>query len=160
MESEIIMYEGLEKIIPKERIKYNEPMKKHTTIKIGGSADVLVMPETIEEIINIISYAKSNSIKVTVIGNGSKIIVSDDGIEGIVIKLTSKFSNVKIEGEYIYAEAGATMPAVSIIAKKNSLSGFEFACRNTRNNRWRNQDERRSIWWRDKRCSCFMSVFR
>lgn len=140
------MYEYLEKILPKERIKYNEPMKNHTTIKIGGNADVLVLPETIDEIIAIVDYARNNNINLTVIGNGSKLVVSDDGIEGIVIKLTSKFSNVKVENNFIYCEAGATMPSISVIAKKNSLSGFEFACRNTRNYWWWNKDECWCIW--------------
>ena len=140
------MYEYLEKILPVERIKYNEPMKNHTTIKIGGNADVLVLPETIDEIIDIVNYAKRENIKVTVIGNGSKLIVSDEGIEGIVIKLTSKFSNVKVENNYIYAEAGATMPKLAVIAKKHSLSGFEFACRNSWNYWWWNKNECRSLW--------------
>lgn len=122
------MYKELEKIIPDTRIKYDEPMSLHTTAKIGGKADVLVMPESIDEIVNIISFARKNSIPVTVIGNGSKIIVSDDGIEGIVIKIGHKMSNIVIEGEYIYAEAGATMPAVAIKAQQSLLSGFEFAC--------------------------------
>ena len=122
------MYEGLEKILNPEKIKYNEPMSKHTTSKIGGMADVLVMPESIDEITKVINYAKINNIKVTVIGNGSKIVVSDDGIEGIVMKIASKMSEIRIENEYIYAEAGATMPAIAIKAKQAGLSGFEFAC--------------------------------
>ncbi len=122
------MYKDLEKFISASRIKYNEPMKLHTTAKIGGNADVLVMPETVDEITNIVSYAKKNNIKVTVIGNGSKIIVSDDGIEGIVIKIGNRMSKIVVEDEYIYAEAGATMPMVAVKAKQSSLSGFEFAC--------------------------------
>ncbi len=122
------MYKELEKIITPDNIKYNEPMRLHTTAKIGGNADVLVTPESVDEIVKVISFARRNNIPVTVIGNGSKIIVSDDGIEGIVIKIGHKMSRVVIENEYIYAEAGATMPAVAVKAKQASLSGFEFAC--------------------------------
>ena len=122
------MYQGLEKIISADKIKYNEPMNKHTTAKIGGLADVLVLPENIDEITNIVNFAKKEEIPVTIIGNGSKIIVSDDGIEGIVIKIGNKMSNIVVENDYIYAEAGATMPAVAIKAKQEGLSGFEFAC--------------------------------
>ncbi len=122
------MYQGLEKILSQEKIKYNEPMSKHTTSNIGGIADVLVIPESVDDITKVISYARCNNIKVTVIGNGSKIIVSDEGIEGIVIKISSKMSEVRIENDYVYAEAGATMPYVAIKAKQASLSGFEFAC--------------------------------
>lgn len=121
-------YTGLEKILDKSRIKYNEPMKKHTTVKVGGPCDCLVLPESIEEIKNIISYAKENDIKYYIIGNGSNLLVVDEGVHALIIKITNKFSNVTVEGEEIIADAGASVPFVSLLAKKNSLTGFEFAC--------------------------------
>ncbi len=121
-------YSYLENILDKSRIKYDEPMKKHTTIRIGGPAKCLVLPTSIEEIKNIIKYANENNIKYYIIGNGSDIVVRDEGIDGLVIKINSKFDNVDIEGETIKVLAGTSMPKLSQIAKKSSLTGLEFAC--------------------------------
>ena len=120
-------YTNIEKYIDGSKIRYNEPMSKHTTLKVGGNADVLVMPEDVNDIINALSYAKENNIPVTVIGNGSKLLVLDKGIRGIVIKLGSKFADINVTDEYITVNAGMTLPRLAIIAKDNSLSGLEFA---------------------------------
>lgn len=122
-----INYNDIEKYIDGSKIKYDEPMKNHTTLKVGGNADVLVTPETIEEVIKVLNYAKQNDILVTVIGNGSKLLVLDKGIRGIVIKLASKFSSYEINDEYVTVNAGMSLPRLAIIAKDNSLSGLEFA---------------------------------
>lgn len=121
-------YIGLEKVIEKTKIRYNESMKKHTTIKIGGEAKCLVLPSSVDDIINVLKYAKQNNIKYYVIGNGSDIIVRDEGFDGLVIKISNKFDEVKVEGERIVASAGTSMPKLSQIAKQNSLTGMEFAC--------------------------------
>lgn len=121
-------YIGLENILDKSRIKYNEPMKNHTTMKVGGNCDCLVLPESIEEIKNIITYAKENKIDYYVIGNGSNLLVIDEGVHALIIKITNKFAKVDVIGEEIIATSGASMPIVSINARKNSLTGFEFAC--------------------------------
>ncbi len=122
------IYKGLEKIIDKTKIRYNEDMKKHTTVKIGGPALCMVMPTEISEIINVVKYAKDNNIRVYIIGNGSNLVVCDEGINGIVIKIGKGFDKVTVNGTNIEAMAGATMPKVSQIAKINNLEGFEFAC--------------------------------
>ena len=117
----------LEDILSSEAIKYNESMKKHTTMKVGGNAKVLVEPKTVEEIKKTIEYAKANNMDYYLLGKGSNLVVSDDGIDGIVIKISSKFADVKVSENEIYATAGVSMPYISILAKENSLSGFEFA---------------------------------
>lgn len=117
----------LEEYIDKDKIKYNELMSNHTTIKIGGPADVLVTPDSASDIIDILKFARNNNMPVKIIGNGSKLLVLDEGIRGIVLKITSRLSNYKINGEYIIAEAGITLPKLAIIAKDNSLRGLEFA---------------------------------
>lgn len=121
------MSKSLEDIISKDRIKYNEPMSKHTTMRVGGPVDIMVLPNTVEEIVAVIKYAKENNIPVKVLGNGSNVIVSDLGIEGIVIKLTSNLANITLDGEYITVGAGVTMPKMAGVLKNNSLAGFEFA---------------------------------
>lgn len=120
--------EDMSKYIDMSKVKINEPMSKHTTFKLGGVADVLVMPESLEELIAVLGYAKERKIPVTVIGNGSKILVLDGGIRGIVIKLASKFAKVQFDGECVKALAGVTLPYISRRAKAESLSGLEFAC--------------------------------
>ncbi len=115
-------------VIDNSKVKFNEPMSNHTTIKVGGKADVLVVPTTKEDIINVLKFAKENSIPVTVIGNGSKLLVRDKGIRGIVIKISSKFSDYKIEENKVIVCAGMSMPKLSRIVMKEGLSGLEFAC--------------------------------
>lgn len=120
-------FKKIEEYVDSSIVKYNEPMFKHTTIKIGGPADILVTPTNNEEVKQVVKFAKEENIPVTIIGNGSKLLVKDEGIRGIVIKITGKYANINIEGEHITAEAGITLPRLSIIAKDNSLSGLEFA---------------------------------
>lgn len=121
-------YNFLYEILDPIDIKLNEPMKKHTTVNVGGICDVLVTPSSIEQIIEILKELKSRNIKYYIIGNGSNLLVSDDDIHAVIIKLWSRFSSVNIDGEKITALSGTSMPKISLEAKKNSLSGLEFAC--------------------------------
>lgn len=120
-------YIDITKYIDESKVRFNEPMEKHTTIKIGGKADVLCLPENIEDVISVLKYAKEMNVPVTVIGNGSKLLVKDGGIRGLVIKLGSKFKDYNIEENTICVSAGMPLPLLAIIAKDNSLSGLEFA---------------------------------
>lgn len=121
-------YVGLENIVGKGQIKYNESMKEHTTMKVGGPCDAIIFPSCVEEIIQIVNYCKENSIKYYVVGNGSNLLVRDEGIHALIIRIGHKFSQITLEGEYLKACSGATMPLLSQYAKKNSLAGLEFAC--------------------------------
>lgn len=121
-------YDKLEEIVGKDKIKYNEKMSKYTTMKVGGPCDCIVFPDEISKIKEVIDFCKNENITFFVIGNGSNLLVKDEGIHGVVIKLGHRFSKIEIDGEYILAYAGATMPALSQLAKKNSLKGLEFAC--------------------------------
>lgn len=122
-------YNFLNDIIKDEkRIKFNEPMKNHTTSKVGGPCDVMVFPENESEIVEIMKKAKEEGVNYYVIGCGSNLLVADSGVHALIIKITNKFSDVNISGEYLKAYAGASMPLVAIKARNASLSGFEFAC--------------------------------
>ena len=121
-------YEGLSHILKEKNIKYDESMKKHTTMQVGGTCDCLVLPESIEEIQKVVSYAKENHIPYYVIGNGSNLLVKDEGIRGLVIKIGPKFSSVAVEDEKIIASSGVGTPRVAQVAKKHALTGLEFAC--------------------------------
>ena len=111
-------------------IKIDEPMKNHTSFKIGGTADIFVKVSSIEVLKSLLDFAKLNNINVTVIGNGSNILVKDNGIRGIVIKLDLK--NIEIEKKdnmhaIIRVEAGATLGMLAQLLVKENISGFEFA---------------------------------
>lgn len=121
-------YDKLEEIVGKDKIKYNEKMSKYTTMRVGGPCDCIVFPDEISKIKEVIDFCKNENINFFVIGNGSNLLVKDEGIHGVVIKLGHRFGKIELDGEYILAYAGATMPALSQLAKKNSLKGLEFAC--------------------------------
>ena len=114
------------KWLGEENVKIDEPMKKHTSFKVGGPVDILVIPETYEQIRDTIALTKQNNIPCLVIGNGSNLLVRDGGVRGVIIKL-SKLNKVTVEGESIIAQGGVLLSKVSAIAAKNSLTGFEFA---------------------------------
>lgn len=119
----------LEKNISKEKIFLNEPMKNHTTFKIGGNADVFVKAKNIIDVMHTLKVASNNNLQLTIIGNGSNILVKDKGIRGIVLQIqTENFEIVKDkENVYVVVDSGMTNGKLSGILAKNSISGFEFA---------------------------------
>lgn len=109
------------------RIIKNEPMKNHTSFKIGGPADEFCEPESVEEIQQCIEYAKDKDIPYVVVGNGSNILVSDKGIRGLVIKLSGGFAKYEICESVIKAQSGALLSVIAKAAQNENLSGMEFA---------------------------------
>lgn len=108
-------------------IRYDELMKKHTSFKVGGPADVLVIAKSEEEIINAIKICKDNNLPCFVMGNGSNLLVTDKGIRGVVIKINEGFDKVEVVEDTIRAQAGALLTVVSKVALRSSLAGMEFA---------------------------------
>ena len=104
----------------------NEPMMKHTTFRIGGPADVFVCPDE-SEIAQVIDLCKKENVPFMIMGNGSNMLVSDAGIEGVVISLGNAMGDITVEGCQITAGAGAILSKVANAAYDNSLTGFEFA---------------------------------
>lgn len=119
-------YNKLKTIIPEETILLDEPMSKHTTFRIGGNADMFVSPE-VKDVPQIIALAKEYQVPVTIIGNGSNLLVGDKGIRGLVLSFGKAAEYVKVEGNHITAGAGALLSKIAAEALKNSLAGFEFA---------------------------------
>jgi UDP-N-acetylmuramate dehydrogenase len=107
-------------------IKENEPMSRHTSFKVGGPVDVLIIPSGIESLIRVIKEIKSHGFSFMLIGKGSNLLVSDKGIRGIVIKITG-LNNINIKGTQIIAESGASLAKIANTAYENSLAGMEFA---------------------------------
>ena len=120
----------LVKLLGTDAVLEHELMSKHTTFKVGGAADVMVLPHTKEEIANVITLCNENDVQFKVMGRGSNILVSDAGVSCVVIKLAENFSHIKVDAdnaENIYAQAGASNKDVAQVAFENSLTGFEFA---------------------------------
>lgn len=109
------------------KILFDEPMKNHTSFKIGGPADVLIIPEREEEIVNAIRFCRENQIKYFIMGNGSNLLVKDTGIRGAVIKVANGFDRIEVIGERVICQSGALLSKVAKYALKHSLTGFEFA---------------------------------
>ena len=108
-------------------VKYDEPLKNHTTFQIGGKCIALIEPKKVEDIIEAIKICRENNLKFFVIGNGSNLLVPDDGYNGVIIKIKSEFSNIRVEGECLIAHSGAKLSEIYTVAYENSLTGFEFA---------------------------------
>lgn len=146
------IYNLLVQKVPKDNILQNESMKKHTSFKIGGEAEFFVKAKNIEEIKHILSICKTNNIPLTIVGNGSNLLVKDNGIKGIVLKVDfdnikieniedyniqnmldkeNKWENIKQNNNENYAivtvGAGVTLGKLAQVLLKNSISGFEFA---------------------------------
>ncbi|HNX28708.1 MAG TPA: UDP-N-acetylmuramate dehydrogenase [Syntrophomonadaceae bacterium] len=121
------MYTGLLRILPPEVVKFNEPMKCHTTFQIGGLADIMILPQSIEQVVDTVKWCHLNGIPLFIFGLGSNLLVREKGIRGVAVKIASGLNKVSADGNEIYAEAGISMADLSLIAADNSLSGLEFA---------------------------------
>ena len=113
--------------IPLERLLCGEPMKCHTTFQIGGPADLLVMPATPEEASFVFSEAEKSSVPITVIGNGSNLLVRDKGIRGLVVKFGPAMAEIQHAGTTVTAGGGALLSDVAQYAAAQNLTGMEFA---------------------------------
>ena len=108
--------------------KLAEPMKNHTTFKIGGNAEIFLTPASYEECAQAIKICKNAGEDYIVIGKGSNLLVNDDGIDGVVICISKLMSNMELmDNDTIYCQSGASLASVCNFALENSLTGLEFA---------------------------------
>ena len=120
--------EKLEKIVSKEKIKEKEPLKNHTSLKIGGPADFFVKVNTVGELKNILKFCKNNKIPLTIIGNGSNLLVLDKGIRGIVVKIEMKhmeLKNIDEEKVEVIVDDGVQLGFLAQKFLKEEITGFE-----------------------------------
>lgn len=125
-----LKYSGIEKICNKYGVEFfrDEPLSKYTSFEIGGKCDFLVRPDSVDVLREVLTYCRENDIKYYILGKGSNVLVSDNGLSGVVILISSAFSTVSTENdEHIYCEAGASLAKVCSFAKEHSLTGLEFA---------------------------------
>jgi UDP-N-acetylmuramate dehydrogenase len=109
------------------KVKENEPLALHTTIKIGGPADLFVEPSSTENLKKLMDFIHDHRLKWRPIGRGSNLLVSDNGIEGVVIKLGSGLDHLEVSGTEVRAGGGHSLISLATIISKKGLSGFEFA---------------------------------
>lgn len=121
------IWEYIEKIVPKERMLFHEPMSSHTTFKVGGDAQCMVLIEQEEELLQLIPYLNQIEQDYFILGNGSNLLVGDKGYRGIVIKLGEGMDRITVEGEFIRVQAGALLSRTAAFARDAGLSGMEFA---------------------------------
>lgn len=113
--------------VPPQNIRRGELMSRHTTFRIGGEADCFVEIENMEQLVNIQRYLRMVEQPCLVIGNGSNLLVSDRGYDGVVLQVASRMQEILVQGEQMTIQAGALMTKVAAVACEHGLTGFEFA---------------------------------
>ena len=117
----------LTQILGADSILTDEPMKLHTSFRIGGPADLFLLPKTEAQLTKLLKRLSEAEIPYVILGNGSNVLVSDAGYEGAVIQLAKNWQELTVEGEVISARAGASLARLGKLAAEESLTGFEFA---------------------------------
>lgn len=114
-------------VVDAAKIQKDEPMKKHTTFRIGGPADYFIMPSNEKELAEAVRVCRKFLIPIYIVGNGSNLLVSDQGYEGVIIQIYKQMNRVEITENEIHAQAGALLSMIANRAMEAELTGFEFA---------------------------------
>lgn len=114
-------------ILKVEQVKKDEPMKIHTTFRVGGPASYFVTPETEEEVAKVIEVCTQENVPYYIVGNGSNLLVGDKGFRGAIIQLYKSMGTFQVEGNQITAQAGCSLAQIANAALDTALTGFEFA---------------------------------
>jgi UDP-N-acetylmuramate dehydrogenase len=121
------VYQQLKSQTPPDGLKLNEPMSGHTSFRIGGPADIMVLPATIQQIIATVEICRKNNCPYYIMGNGTNLLVRDGGYRGVIIKTAANMKECKIEGEKVYGQSGILLSTLSKYIAEAGLEGFEFA---------------------------------
>lgn len=122
-----VFEQNLYQIIDKDKIFKDEPMKKHTTFRVGGPADYFITPSEEEEVRKIVLLCEHMKVPYYLIGNGSNLLVADGGVRGVVVQIFKEMEMIRVEGNQVIAQAGASLAKIAQRALEEELSGFEFA---------------------------------
>lgn len=126
MVSEAIL-QKIKRIVPQENIAVSEPMAGHTTFKIGGPADCLIQITETEQLCELLRLLRLEKVPFFILGNGSNLLVSDEGYRGVILKIGPKMGQILVAGTEVTAQAGASMASVARTCLEHGLAGFEFA---------------------------------
>lgn len=119
--------EALKSFVPEDNIHMEEPLSRHTTFRIGGAADCLIEVENTSQLVEILNYLKKIELPFYILGNGSNLLVSDEGYRGIILKIGNKMSQITVDGTRITVQAGARLGKVAAVACEENLKGLAFA---------------------------------
>lgn len=117
----------IKKISGQQNVMIDEPMKNHSSFKVGGPVDILVTPHSVFQLSEILKLCKKENVPIFIMGNGSNLIVSDKGIRGVVVKIFDNLSEYSVKDNTISVYSGMLLSKLSKIALKNELAGLEFA---------------------------------
>jgi UDP-N-acetylmuramate dehydrogenase len=121
------LLDALRAELRESEVQVDEPMSRHTSFRIGGPADALVMPRSVEDLGRAVRFARRHDLPLTITGNGSNLLVRDGGIRGMVVKLGEHFQQIDVQPPRIIAQSGALLGDVSRAAATHALTGLEFA---------------------------------
>ena len=122
------LVEQLVAISGEEAVLVDEPMSEHTTFRVGGPADVLVMPRTVDEACRVVQLVRESGCALHIMGRGSNLLVADAGLSGVVVQIASNLADINVgEGGSIIAAAGASNAKIAATARDAGLAGYEFA---------------------------------
>ena len=122
------LYQSLEKAAGCGNVLRDEPMRDHTTFRVGGPADYFVMPTSVEGVRDAMAACADAGVPCYILGHGSNVLVSDEGLRGVVVQISSNLGDVDVrDGGIVVAQAGASNAKVAACAQRAGLSGFEFA---------------------------------
>jgi len=121
------MLERLQRLAGKENVWADEPMRLHTTFRAGGCAKYLVEPGTIEQLLSVMQVCRENGTPYYIVGNGSNLLVSDSGYDGVIIHLFKNMADIRVEGNCLILQAGVLLSKAANVARREGLTGLEFA---------------------------------
>lgn len=107
--------------------KFDEPLRRYTAWKIGGPADALLEPKSVDELTGAVQIAREAGVPVTVLGGGTNVLVRDGGIRGLTIRLAKSLTNVEFDGDRVFADAGVLYPVLANTTAGRGLAGLQFA---------------------------------
>lgn len=123
----VVLYEYLTEVLGRENVLRKEPMSRHTTFRVGGEAEYFAKIQEKSQLTVILDYLRKTEQPYFVLGNGSNILVSDKGYEGVILDLSAGLKNIEIKDKRVTAQAGALLSTVAAKAYEAGLTGFEFA---------------------------------
>ncbi len=119
----------LHALVGEDAVLSDEPLAAHTTFRIGGPAQWLVLPRTEDEVAAVVAACRETEVPLRILGAGSNVLAPDEGLPGVTLKLAENFAAVEVlPGGLVRAQAGATNEAVAAVARDAGLAGYEFAC--------------------------------
>ena len=121
------LYKNLVRILDEDKVFLDEDLSKRSSFETGGVADYFITPSSKDEVVEVIQFIKAENLPLTIIGNGTNLLIRDKGVRGITMSLYDNFNVVNIEEDIIHAQSGALISAVANYACRAGLSGLEFA---------------------------------